>query len=109
MNDSILGYDIVLNEEAFQTAAKGLEDLSKRIAKLRTTIEGDMNSLQTGFNTPAGRKFLKACNESIYQPIDKQKLVLEHISQTLNNAKDQYSTVFAEYEQLKALIEGNNI
>ncbi|MBQ8298180.1 MAG: hypothetical protein IJX77_10410 [Ruminococcus sp.] len=96
--------DIILDESAFSEAISGFADLSTELQNLRNDIEGLLAVLKTGFDTPAGRKFISSCEKNLLEPLDRQKLVLEHISGTLKEAKGSYSTVFTEYEELNAAI-----
>ena len=100
--------DIILDEEAFETAIKDFENLEKQLQKLRTDIEDMLKDLQAGFDTPAGVKFINACETNIFQPLDDQKLVLEHISKTLSESKQTYNSVFQKYEALQQMINKVN-
>lgn len=106
--DVAFGKDIVLDEAAFNTAIADFATLSERLQQLRTEIEEMMDILKTGFDTPAGTKFLNSCEKNLFQPLDAQKLVLDHISSTLSEAKQAYNSVFQEYEALQALINQAN-
>lgn len=97
----LFNMDIVIDEEAFSTAASDLDQLSTRLQKLREDTMNMIDDLKTGWNTPAGRKFIQACELYLYQPLYDQKIVLDHISQTLADARTEYSSVFEEYEELQ--------
>lgn len=92
--------DIILDDAAFEKAGQDFADLSTQLESLRTDIEALLTTLKSGFDTPAGRKFIQSCEENLLTPLDQQKIVLEHISSTLSQAKDQYAAVFTEYEKL---------
>lgn len=96
--------DIVLDEEAFDTAARDFEALGRQLQKLREDIEEMLNGLKAGFNTPAGVKFINSCEKNLYEPLDAQKIVIEHISQTLADSRRTYESVFREYEALQTAI-----
>lgn len=100
----VFNKDIVLDEEAFATAAADFDALGKQLQKLRNEIEEMMKILQEGFNTPAGVKFINACEKNLYRPMDAQRLVLEHIGTTLKSAQKEYASVFREYEALQKQI-----
>ncbi len=102
--DVIFGEDIVLEEEAFDEAIKEFAALSLKLQALRVQIQEMLDILKAGFDTPAGRKFLASCEENLYQPLDAQKIVLDHISTTLQDSKKAYSSVFREYEELQTAI-----
>lgn len=106
--DTIFWQDIVLDEEAFDRAIEDFAALSEQLKQLRTDIEEMLNGLKEGFNTPAGVKFINSCEKNLYEPLDAQKLVLDHISSTLSESKQAYSSVFSEYESLKNTINNVN-
>lgn len=103
--DVIFGEDIVLDEAAFDKAIEEFAVLGVKLQTLRTEITTMLDILKAGFDTPAGRKFLASCEENLYQPLDAQKIVLDHISRTLRDAKTAYSSVFQEYEALQTAIK----
>lgn len=92
--------DILLNDEAFDKAVEDFKALSVSLQELRGKVESMMKTLETGFNTPAGRKFIRSCQDNLFQPLDDQKLVLEHICESLESVKDTYAPVFTEYDEL---------
>lgn len=106
--DVVFGEDIVLDEEAFTTAISDFAALGERLQKLRTDIEDMLNILKAGFDTPAGAKFISSCEKNLFQPLDAQKLVLEHISGSLSESRQAYESVFREYEALQAVINQVN-
>ena len=100
--------DIVLDKAAFDTAISDFDGLIKQLEGLRSEIEEMLDSLQKGFNTPAGAKFIKSCNDNLFIPLDAQKEVLNHIKETLSESKQKYETVFREYESLQTAIKQVN-
>lgn len=106
--DVVFGEDIVLDEAAFNTAISDFAALGEQLQRLRTELEDMMNILKEGFNTPAGAKFIKSCEKNLFQPLDAQKLVLDHISNSLMESKQAYESVFREYEALQTAINQVN-
>lgn len=106
--DVVFGKDIVLDEAAFQTAISEFAGLSDQLQQLRNDVEDMLNSLKAGFDTPAGRKFISSCEQHLYKPLDDQKLVLDHISETLLESKQAYDSVFREFEELQSVINQVN-
>ena len=102
---ALFNEDIVLDEEAFMKAAGELTVLSEQLAKLDEEIEEMLQTLQKGFDTPAGRKFVQSCRTNLRQPMEDQKNVLIHISQTLEDVIQKYSIVFEEYKVLNSAIK----
>ena len=102
--DVVFGEDMVLDEEAFEKAARQFADLSVQLQQLRTGLEDMLLQLKQGFDTPAGRKFVVSCEKNLFKPLDDQKLVLDHISAALLDSKQAYGAVFREYEELHAAI-----
>ena len=97
--------DIVLDEEAFDKAVSDFVDLGVRIQTLRADIESMLQLLQEGLDSPAGRKLVNSCRTNLLKPLEDQKAVLNHISDTLRESKTQYSTVFRAYESLQTKIQ----
>lgn len=106
--DVVFSEDIVLDEEAFDKAIEDFSALSDKLQRLRFEVEDMISTLRTGFDTPAGEKFIKSCEKNLFQPLDAQKVVLEHISSTLRESKQAYETVFREYEELQSTINKAN-
>lgn len=103
----IINRDITLDQDAFDSAAKKLEQLSKDMNDLKKEIQGLLDNLKTGFNTPAGEKFFKVYGENLIEPMAQQVIVIDHISKNLKEAKQLYDSVFEEYRMLNNKI--NNI
>lgn len=97
--------DIVLDEEAFSKAVGEFAELAVQLQGLRDDVDTMLADLQTGFNTPAGKKFISSCKSNLITPLDQQKQVIDHISSTLNEVKGQYSPVFTEYDSLNKQIQ----
>ena len=104
MNWYDAGHDIVLDDAAFDHAAADFEDLAGKIQALRADIEGLLQTLQSGFDTPAGRLFVSSCKNNLLEPLDQQKLVIDHIAATLQDAKAAYAPVFDEYDKLNGVL-----
>ena len=97
--------DVVLDDAAFEKAIADFSDLAVQLQSLRDDIVDLLDVLKKGFDTPAGRKFIRSCEDNLLQPLDKQKLVIDHISATLNDVKTAYATVFTEYGTLNTTIQ----
>lgn len=97
--------NLVIDDEAFSKASEDFEALCARIDKLSSEINTMMSGLETGFNTTAGRKFVNSCKNNLIQPINDQKAVIHHISETLGQVKTKYEPVFTEYEALNTAIK----
>ncbi|RHQ57359.1 hypothetical protein DWY36_12885 [Firmicutes bacterium AF25-13AC] len=101
---SIFKKDIVLDEEAFQTAGNEFKTLSADMESLKAEVDEMLQLIKIGFDTPAGAKFIQSCQTTLIKPLEDQRLVITHISDTLTDAKKQYASVFQEYEQLNQSI-----
>lgn len=97
-------YDILLDENAFNTAAGKMTTLSNDIKKLKEDINNLLTELKTGFDTPAGEKFLKSCEDGLLKALEDQANVIEHVSQNLTTARQSYQSVFEEYRNLNSMI-----
>ncbi len=106
--DTVFGKDIILDEAAFTQAAEDFRALSIQLQELREQVETMINTLKAGFNTPAGVKFINSCEANLFAPLDAQKLVLDHISETLLLSKQAYDSVFQQYEALQSAINQVN-
>lgn len=106
--DTVFGEDIVLDEDAFTQAAEDFRALGNQLQELRGKIEGMLEILKTGFDTPAGIKFINSCEANLFAPLDAQKLVIDHISETLLLSKQSYDSVFRQYEALQSAINQVN-
>lgn len=92
--------DILLDDEVFMNASRQFEQLSKDIKNLEENVKKGLDNLQQGFQTPAGKKFVKSCEAYLLKPLKDQTIVIEHVSKNLATAKSKYETVFKEYKQL---------
>lgn len=101
---SVFGEDIILDEEAFDAAISDFAALGERLQQLRGNIEDMLNILKAGFNTPAGVKFINSCENNLFLPLAAQKLVIDHIADSLSESKQAYESVFREYESLQTAI-----
>lgn len=97
--------DIVLDDEQMKKAAKEYAALADDINKLEKQIDSMLDELAKGFNTPAGRKFIKSCRSSLLQPMKDQALVIDHVSENLKKAQSAYQSVFTEYKKLNSAIK----
>ncbi|SFC28789.1 hypothetical protein [Ruminococcus albus] len=95
---------LVLDEEAFDKGVEEFAELSTKISKLRKDIEDMLTTIESGFDTPAGHKFIDSCKNNLLEPLDKQEAVVKHISDTLKQCRQEYSSVFSEYNELVQLI-----
>jgi len=105
--NSIFKNTIVLDEEAFQTASADLLELAGKIDSLRQDIEEMLSELQGGFDTPAGHQFVSACQTTLLDTLEKQKIVVEHVSKNLETAKSSYQSVFDEYRSLQTFVNSD--
>jgi uncharacterized protein YdcH (DUF465 family) len=99
-----LSDNILLDQEEFNKASNDLAQLSGDLAVLRGKVELMLDTLKSGFDTPAGRKFHKSCEANLITPLNKQKLVLDHISEVLRTANTRYQSVFDAYQELNNAI-----
>ena len=91
---------IVIDEEVFDRNVVKLQELVDDIIKLRNDVADMLETLKTGFDTPAGRKFLGLCKDQVIQPLNQQRIVIGQISDNLKAAKNGYQSIFEEYRQL---------
>ena len=96
--------DIVLNDNAFEKAVNDFDELKNRMERLIKSMDTMLEDLSAGFKSTAGDKFISSCRNNLYKPLKDQKAIIEHILQTLRDVKKEYSSVFAEYNELKSLM-----
>lgn len=92
--------DIILDQGEFKKAIDDYAALSASLSSLTAKVKGMISSLETGFNTPAGAKFINACAEHLIRPLQQQEEVIKHISQTLTEVDAVYKPVFTKYAEL---------
>ena len=97
---SLFQQDIILDEQAFTDARKQFEELGDELKDLRSEIETLLETLRQGYNTTAGRKFVKSCEKKLTDPLNDQAIVLQHISETLAQVQATYDPVFTAYTQM---------
>lgn len=97
-----LSQDIILDEDAFNTASADMEALKIRTENLQTKLEGMYESLKTALVTPAGEAVDLAAKKVLIQPIKDLSAVIKHVSETLNEiiGSGYYKDVFIEFEEL---------
>ena len=83
---------------------KRLTGPCRSLRNLRDEIDRTLQTLQSGFDTPAGRKFVTSCRNNLIKSLENQRDVLKHISDTLQRSRQEYSAVFQEYESLQTTI-----
>lgn len=104
-----LSYDILLDDNAFNTASEAMAALKTRTEVLKTKLEDMYKDLTTALDTPAGKQVELTAKEVLIEPIDKLLLVIEHISATLTEiiGTGHYMDVFIKFEQLNQNIKFN--
>lgn len=96
--------NIILDEDAFTRASGQFDELAKDMNTLTVEINNLLDELATGFDTPAGHKFIKSCRDKLIEPMRDQSLVIKHVSENLTQARAQYESVFTEYETLNSML-----
>ena len=86
-----------------------MKDLKKRAEDLKKDLKAMYKNLTTALDTPAGNALQLAAEDVLIEPIDKMILVIDHISDTLNEVKGKgyYKDVFDKFEQLNQNIKFN--
>lgn len=86
-----------------------MKDLKKRAEDLKKDLKAMYKNLTTALDTPAGKALELAAEDVLIEPIDKMILVIDHISDSLNEVKGKgyYKDVFDKFEQLNQNIKFN--
>ncbi|MBR6045157.1 MAG: hypothetical protein IKP47_05935 [Ruminococcus sp.] len=92
--------DIVIDEEVFDRAVREFQALVADIKQLLSDTGDMLATLSLGYDTPAGRKFVAACQDYIIYPITEQYVVIDQICKNLQLCKNGYQSVFDEYRKL---------
>lgn len=102
-----LEQDILLDDNAFNTASADIIELKKRTEELKEKLHSMYENLSTALITPAGEQIELVAEKVIIKPIDNMILVIEHISKTLDEiiGTGYYHDVFIKYEQLNQNIK----
>lgn len=101
-----LSNDIVLDEEAFHTAATDLSALVTRTETLEQELKTLYAELKGALDTPAGRQVEFTATNVLIKPIDDLLAVIKHTSGTLNQiiGTGYYKDVFVKFEELNQSI-----
>ncbi len=102
--DSLFAKDVLLDEDAFESASRHFIGLSRDLNSLESDITRLLDELYTGFDTPAGRKFINSCRGNLLQPMRDLSAVINHISDNLIQARSKYKSVFDEFKKLNSII-----
>ncbi len=103
-SEIVFSKNILLDSDKFRLASEQLTVLAEEMSALRKDISELLGELEKGFDTPAGRKFLKACRNSLLQPMEDQAAVMKHVSDNLSMARSKYESVFMEFQALNNTI-----
>lgn len=92
--------NIVIDEEAFQTASVRMDRLISDIISLRSDIEDMLEDLATGFDSEAGRKFLAAVRGHLLTPLEQQQQTIEFTAGVLRQVISTYEPSFTKFQAL---------
>jgi len=93
-------HNILIDQDKFASASADLVQLANDLTALQSKIDGMLDTLMRGFDTPAGKQFHALCQNGLIEPMGKQRLVLEHVSENLATSKNEYQSVFNAYQEL---------
>lgn len=104
-----LFHDIVLDDEAFNTASTDMQTLKADTEKLKTRMSQMYKDLKSAMQTPSGEAVELVSEKVLIKPIEDMLLVIEHISSTLTeiNGKKYYKDVFDKFEELNSSVKFN--
>ena len=97
--------DLLINDEALRNAVNGYEQLERDVRALERDIIEMISSLNVGFNTPAGQKYIASCKQNLLKPVQDQAQVVAHLADSLRSAESAYRPVFQEYQQLQDIFK----
>lgn len=106
---------IVINQAAFEEAAKSMQDLYEENKALRNKLATLYESVTKALDTPVGEKLQWTSTENLLAPLDDMSDILEYISDTLSliigNSYikgEYYDKVFEKYRDLKSSVNTSN-
>lgn len=104
-----LQQDILLDSTALATAVTSMSELSGKVQQLKEDLETLYDGLASALQTPAGEAMDLKAKDILVKPIDDLKLIVDHISDTLNDitGTDYYQNVFDKYSELNQNIQVN--
>lgn len=102
-----LQHDILLEEEAFNTASSDMSSLKTRTEILKENLNEMYEALASALDTPAGKQVELTAGKVLIKPIDDLLLVIQHISATLTEiiGTDHYKGVFIKFEELNQSVK----
>lgn len=95
---------ILLDDAKLSEAAIKMTQIASDMTDLKKQIQGLLENMKSGYNTPAGRKFQEVCSTGLLQLFDDQIAVINHVAENLNTAKNEYQSVFDEYRALNNIL-----
>lgn len=103
--DGLFTKTIVLDQGKFQKAANDFADLSRQMEQLQKDISTLLAELATGFDTPAGKRFMDSCQKNLLDQFKNQADIIKHVSDNLKTARTEYESVFTEFGALNRTID----
>jgi hypothetical protein len=100
-----LTHNILIDQVRFERASSDLAKLCNDLTALQNKINLMLDILMKGFDTPAGKKFHKLCKDGLIEPMEKQRIALDHVSSNLSLARTEYQSVFSAYQDLNNSIQ----
>lgn len=103
--DGLFTKTIVLDQGKFHKAANDFADLSRQMEQLQKDISTLLAELATGFDTPAGKRFMDSCQKNLLDQFKNQADIIKHVSDNLKTACTEYESVFTEFGALNRTID----
>jgi len=104
-----LSQDILLDDNALADASAAMNALATRTQNLKDTLSQLYDDMESALQTPAGEALDLTAKDVIIKPIDDLKLIIDHISSTLDTIKGggYYKDVFDKFSELNQNIKVN--
>ena len=101
--------DILLDDNAFNTASSDMQALITRTENLKAKMEQMYEDLKNAMDTPAGEAVEMVSKKVLIKPINDMLLVVGHISSTLTDiiGTGYYKDVFVKFENLNESVKFN--
>lgn len=91
----------MIDEEALSSAKTQYATEAKDMQDLKDRLKQAVEDLKTGWDTDAGKAFIKKFEDNLYKNMQLYADTIQHMSDNMGIATSKYDAVFREAEQLK--------
>ena len=92
---------LIISEEAMDTAKKGYDDCAARMKELRNRMSDAVDEIRGAWDSDAGKAFFEKFDDEWLSNFDDYINVIKHMSDNMTTAKNKYSPLFDEADNIK--------